>query len=154
MISDRRRALREFAQGVDDLDRDLRNGMTSVMEGGRRTLAGLREALSHLSPRARQALLAQRFVRARERLEAAAVAPLRDGRKGVARLAAQLGALSPLAVLARGYSICRLKPSMEVVKDAGAVPPRSELSVRLHRGELHCRVLDSGGSGGEEEVDS
>jgi exodeoxyribonuclease VII large subunit len=115
MISDRRRALREFAQGVDDLDRDLRNVMTSVTEGGR---------------------------------------PLRDGRKGLARLAAQLGALSPLAVLARGYSICRLKPSMEVVKDAGAVPPRSELSVRLHRGELHCRVLDSGGSGGEEEVDS
>jgi exodeoxyribonuclease VII large subunit len=154
VISDRMRVLRELAQGVDDLDRDLRSGIASVTEERRRTLARLREVLSHLSPRARQALLAGRFVRARERLEAAAVASLRDGRKGVARLAAQLGALSPLAVLARGYSICRLWPSMDVVKDAGAVAPRSELSVRLHRGELHCRVLGSGGPDGEEEVDS
>ena len=154
MIGDRMRVLRELAQGVDDLDRELRNGMASVTEEGKRTLAGLRDALSHLSPRARQALLAQRFARARERLEAAVGAPLRDGRKGVARLAAQLGALSPLAVLARGYSICRLRPSMEVVKDAGAVSPRSEVSVRLHRGELRCRVLGPGAPGEEEEVDS
>jgi exodeoxyribonuclease VII large subunit len=53
---------------------------------------------------------------------------------------AALEALSPLAVLARGYSICRRLPALEVVKDAGKVPAGENVAVKLHRGELHCRV--------------
>jgi exodeoxyribonuclease VII large subunit len=154
MISDRRRHLRDLAQSADELGRRVRGQMESLLNEGRQGLARLGGALSHLSPRARHALIAERHRRAEERLQAAVGIPLRDRRTSVARLAAQLGALSPLAVLARGYSICRLFPSMTVVKDAQSVPPRAELSVRLHRGELRCRALGAAEPQGEEEVDS
>jgi len=154
MISDRRRHLRDLAQSADELGRRVRGQMESLLNEGRQGLTRLGGALSHLSPRARHALIAERHRRAEERLQAAVGIPLRDRRTSVARLAAQLGALSPLAVLARGYSICRLFPSMTVVKDAQSVSPRAELSVRLHRGELRCRALGAAEPQGEEEVDS
>jgi exodeoxyribonuclease VII large subunit len=154
MISDRRRHLRDLAQAADELGRRLTGELESLLAGGRQRLARFSEALSHLSPRARHALLAERHRRAEERLQAAVGLSLRDRRRSVARLAAQLGVLSPLAVLARGYSICRLIPSMIVVKDAGSVSPGAELRVRLHRGELRCRALGAAKPPGEEEVDS
>ncbi len=55
-------------------------------------------------------------------------------------LAGKLGTLSPLAILARGYSICWSLPSRHIVKAAAEVGIGSEVAVRLHRGELRCLV--------------
>lgn len=57
----------------------------------------------------------------------------------LAVLAAGLDALSPLATLARGYSICT-SPAGKVIDDADLVEPGSLLNVRLHRGLLNCIV--------------
>jgi exodeoxyribonuclease VII large subunit len=66
---------------------------------------------------------------------------LSAGRERFLRQSAQLEALSPLAVLGRGYCICRRRPSLEVVRDAGTVVEGDDVSIRLHRGELRCRVV-------------
>lgn len=149
MIADKRRRLRDLAQSVDDCSRELARGAADTITARKAVVERLREALSHLSPRARQALLRQRRGALADRLEGAARRLLAGGRESVARLAEKLGALSPLAVLARGYSICRLVPSMDLVKDSGAVPAGSEVSVRLHRGDLLCRVEESRRGGGD-----
>ena len=54
--------------------------------------------------------------------------------------ATQLDALSPLATLTRGYSICK-DSSGRTVTDAAQVRTGEEVDVRLSRGRLACRVL-------------
>jgi exodeoxyribonuclease VII large subunit len=52
----------------------------------------------------------------------------------------KLQALSPLAVLSRGYSVCRTLPGKRVIADAGLVSRGETVNVILSRGELDCRV--------------
>ncbi|NQT09568.1 MAG: exodeoxyribonuclease VII large subunit, partial [Desulfobacteraceae bacterium] len=62
-------------------------------------------------------------------------------------LTAKLNALSPLSILARGYSITRTIPDAVVVMDAKQVSKRQELEVMVAKGSLICRVeriLDNG----------
>ena len=56
-------------------------------------------------------------------------------------LTRQLDALSPLQVLARGYSITRL-PSGEILKEAQRVSPGEEVEITLHRGKLRAEVKE------------
>lgn len=57
----------------------------------------------------------------------------------VARGAAQLEALSPLAVLGRGYSLT-WDEAGRILRDASAVTAGEMVRVMLERGELDCRV--------------
>jgi len=63
------------------------------------------------------------------------------GRRGsLAQSAGRLNALSPLAVMARGYAVCLLEKSGEVVRDASALAPGDRVNVELHRGSIKCSV--------------
>jgi exodeoxyribonuclease VII large subunit len=55
-------------------------------------------------------------------------------------LAAKLDALSPISILARGYSITRTIPDATVVKDARTVSLNQDLEVLVARGRMVCRV--------------
>jgi exodeoxyribonuclease VII large subunit len=60
---------------------------------------------------------------------------------------ARLNALSPLSILARGYSITRTIPDAVVIMDAKEVSKRQELEVMVAKGSFICRVeriLDNG----------
>jgi exodeoxyribonuclease VII large subunit len=52
----------------------------------------------------------------------------------------QLDGLSPLSVLARGYSITTIWPNGEVVRSAKQVREDDTVRVRLHKGALQCNV--------------
>ncbi|MFA5844718.1 MAG: exodeoxyribonuclease VII large subunit [Coriobacteriia bacterium] len=58
----------------------------------------------------------------------------------LAPAAAQLEALSPLAVLGRGYALCTDETGARVLTDAGATTVGERVKVRLRRGALGCRV--------------
>jgi exodeoxyribonuclease VII large subunit len=60
------------------------------------------------------------------------------GEKRLAVLAGQLQTLSPLATLARGYSICTTPDGKHVINEAGSVEIGEKLTVRLHQGILDC----------------
>ena len=64
---------------------------------------------------------------------------VRPAQSTLGRLAASLDALSPLAVLARGYAIAR-DGAGHVVKDARDLAPGDELSVLLGTGSFGARV--------------
>jgi len=55
---------------------------------------------------------------------------------------AKLNALSPLAVLTRGYSITQTADG-RILRDARASKPGDKLAIRLERGKLHAEVLSS-----------
>jgi exodeoxyribonuclease VII large subunit len=60
--------------------------------------------------------------------------------KNLRGMAGKLDALSPLSVLERGYSICRSMPDMKIIKDSTEVEKDKQISVRLHKGGLICRI--------------
>lgn len=71
---------------------------------------------------------------------AIAKAPRRD-RVRLARLAGSLDALSPLAVLNRGYSVLT-RADGRALLDAGDTTVGETLAVRLHHGRLRVAVTD------------
>jgi exodeoxyribonuclease VII large subunit len=96
--------------------------------------ARLASAAQHVAPplRARAAASA-------ERLAPAARGRVAAARARLATAAARLDALSPLAVLGRGFAIAR-GPRGEILRDARAVAVGDEIAVRLARGELLASV--------------
>ncbi len=73
------------------------------------------------------------------KLAAAATRTLKKHREASIRLVSKLDAMSPLKVLARGYSIVT-GPQGAAVKDAGELKPGDVVRVRLSRGAAVCTV--------------
>jgi exodeoxyribonuclease VII large subunit len=74
-----------------------------------------------------------------QRLAGAVQQRLRKWHQAFARIAHTLDALSPLAVLERGYAIC-LTPDGKVIRSAETVAIDEEVQVRLHEGSLSAKV--------------
>ena len=69
-------------------------------------------------------------------------ARLASGRERLAERMARLDALSPLSVLARGYSIALL-PDGRVVRQATQVRRGDTIGIRLHRGRLAATITEA-----------
>ena len=65
---------------------------------------------------------------------------LRQCKNRLAHAAGRLNALSPLAVLDRGYSITHKLPEMSIVKDSAALQIGDRVRVSLAKGKSICRV--------------
>ena len=135
-----RARLRDAMLRVDDLTFRLRTRLD-------RTSVGARHRLEILAQRMPPRRLAERLPGRRAQvtalgrlLRSALEARLRRARDAVAAFGERLEALSPLAVLARGYAICRLPGGGPILKDASRVRRGESLEVRLHRGRLDCEV--------------
>jgi len=80
-----------------------------------------------------------RLALSEQRLAAAVQGALKASHQSFARITHTLDALSPLAVLERGYAIC-LDPDGKVVRSSDRVEIDSDVTVRLHEGSLKARV--------------
>jgi exodeoxyribonuclease VII large subunit len=65
---------------------------------------------------------------------------LRQSRDDLARTAGRLQALSPLAVLERGYSIVHKLPEERIVKEAAALNPGDSVRITFAASRAVCRV--------------
>jgi exodeoxyribonuclease VII large subunit len=167
---ERRRLDRELRHRLDRARQDLDKAGAALHARGERTLAATRaqlHSLEHrlaaLHPRAR--ILARRSSLgdlerrlaavqlgsrlARSRAEVAQLAARADAamrglveerRAELGQLGAQIAALSPLAVLDRGYAMVQRQSDGSIVRSADAVRPGERLSVRLARGKLVVTV--------------
>ena len=113
----------------------------------RQRLTALRRRLADLFTRLDAEHPRHRLTSARTRLLAAEATLRRRGpqlsqsaRVRLARAAGALDALSPLAVLARGYAIATTEAG-RTITDAAQTTPGDELRLHLHRGTLRIGVL-------------
>jgi exodeoxyribonuclease VII large subunit len=120
-------------------DKRLQNAHPRLQVGHKR--AQLAQLSQRLKPAMQQWLEARRRLVAQqqEALAPAVTVVLSAQRAQAAKLAAQLHALSPLAILARGYSVT-LSAQGKALTDASAVTIGDKLTVRLQRGLLGVTV--------------
>jgi exodeoxyribonuclease VII large subunit len=130
-------ALQQYIQRVDDLGHRLHIGLTTLVKVRRdrferfsRRMAGLRLRERIVQQRGRISLYEQKlFHSLRQQID------IRQRRFQV--VLSKLGALNPLEVLERGYSIV-WGPTQQIVRRAMDVAPGDQLHIRLAHGQLTC----------------
>lgn len=130
----------ELIQRVDDLLSRLTTHMRYRVDRNAERLRSVARHLRLLNP-------LERVKRQRERLKEGLLALYLTTNHRLAlwqgefrTAAAKLDSLSPLAILGRGYSVCRRLPDLSVVTRPSSVEKNDRVEVRLAHGELICRV--------------
>jgi exodeoxyribonuclease VII large subunit len=139
VLTDPARPLRDWHRRLDDLTVRLQQGLDRRRRDARDRLGRAARALRPQLLRANLRHDTRHLAQLRGRLERAARGEVTRRRRAMEAVAGRLDSLSPLACLARGYSICTL-PSGEVVVRASQVAAGATVSVRLREGRLGCRV--------------
>lgn len=117
----------------------LERALVARLETERRHQHQLATRLSTHAPARRLEAAGERLARARARLHAAMPRQLAGHRQQLAAVARELQAVSPLAVLGRGYAILE-DESGQVVRRAGATTPGQRLTARLGEGRIELEV--------------
>ena len=141
VLTDPARALRDLYRRLDELGGRLRLGLRSSQRHVTHRVALATNALRSRNPLARITGLAALLSQLRGRLASSAAHNMKTSRARFAEVVGRLESLSPLGVLARGYSVTRL-PSGTVVRSAGQVAVGDPLEILLHHGALGARVTD------------
>ena len=135
MILPRKLDLREQ---VDVLELQLRRKVDSAVSSARQTLGGLVKRLADPSRKLRDH---------QQRLDDLSIDLLRRFQEGfrqsknrLSECAARLHALSPLAVLDRGYAIAHKLPEQQIVKRAEELSVGDRIRITFSQGESTCRV--------------
>ncbi len=134
--------LRQQAQRLDDLDMRLRRAFMLNLNQRHERLARLDTRLAAQHPGRTLKLLGQRLDSLAERLPRAMREVLKDRRQRFQAQLQTLQVVSPLATLARGYSIL-LDEQGQAIRSAEQTRNGQRLTARLNEGELLVRVEDN-----------
>jgi exodeoxyribonuclease VII large subunit len=162
-VRDPRRLLSRSSQQLDELDARLARAIKTKLASARIALDGPRIALAPHDPRARLLRRRAELARLRTRLELSPTRWLQVRRTGLASLTArsatiqrtladyrhrllekvaQLEALSPLAVLSRGYAIALSEKTGRALRSPAQAKPGDRLRIKLHEGEVQAEVIE------------
>jgi exodeoxyribonuclease VII large subunit len=123
------------------LDRDrhrLRSGALGIVHRAAGRLGRSRESLRAHAPSARLRADRVRWAAAQNALRRGMDAHLASSGARLAAVSARLDALSPLAVLSRGYAIVYRQPEGAIVRRAREVRPGDALRLRVAEGEIEA----------------
>jgi exodeoxyribonuclease VII large subunit len=163
-LRDPRRLLSRSAQRVDELDARLVRAMRARLTALQLALDTPRLKLSPHDPRTRLARQRAQLMRARTRIELGSQRWISSSRSALDALQARLrraieetlarrrnallarlgklDALSPLAVLARGYAIALSEQSGRALLSPTDARLGDRLRIKLHGGEVHAQVIE------------
>ena len=124
------------------LQRRLADALRHVVGTGRTRFDQLRRRLERRDVRRLVTEGRARTTAADHRLRTLATARRHAAERRAAALAARLDALSPLAVLGRGYAVCWNESRTGIIRSAAQVQPGERVQVTLAEGEIGCRIED------------
>jgi exodeoxyribonuclease VII large subunit len=134
--------LQRHAQYLDELSHRLSGALIESLRDLTHGVTGLRHRLSLANPLGRLRGTAVLVPQLLKRMEQGICRILALRRQAVRSLAAALNSLSPLAVLARGYSILQTVPGGAVVTQTADVKAGDEVRAQLADGQLLCGVRE------------
>ena len=134
--------VRRGQQRLDEKRFRLEKSERLLLERCHRRLETGSAAVRHYDARRRLAAIRQQLESSAASLAAATRARLLAGRATLDRRTASLEALSPLAILNRGYALV-FDANGQLVKDAALLAPGDEIAARLARGQVRARVTGS-----------
>ncbi len=132
--------VRQRRQRVDELRMRIEDHLTDHIRLLRRRLDHAARSMVLLSPWQRVHTARLKLAATLQRLSNAATTSVSSARARFQPLIAQLDALSPLAVLSRGYALAWKLPSRELVRDVTQLAPKDKLEVRFGRGSANVTV--------------
>jgi exodeoxyribonuclease VII large subunit len=130
-------------QRVDELLFRLENAERRILEQHRRRWETASAAVRHYDVRQRLAAMHEQLESRAAALGSAFRTVLLQRRSRLERLAGSLEALSPIAILERGYALV-FDASGQLVKDSAGVKPGDDISARLAKGEIRATVKGRG----------
>jgi len=128
----------------DDLNAGLLRVMQEKIGFWSRGYLNLRERLVAHEPGRQLALAKAESCSLSRRLVRAGSVSIERKRQSFATLSGKLNAVSPLAVLARGYSLVYRISGGKLVKRADQVAEGERLLIRPEKGAILCKVLSTG----------
>jgi exodeoxyribonuclease VII large subunit len=126
-------------QRLDEQRFRLEKAERQFLERCHRRCENVTAAVRHYDARRRLAAIRQQLVAQTANLTSAAQARLLQNRTALERREATLQALSPMAILNRGYALV-FDAQGQLVKDATRLHPGDDISARVARGSLRARV--------------
>ena len=132
--------VRQRRQQADELRMRLQGQVTEEVRGTRARLDQLSRGLTLLSPRNKVARAWEAWVASRRRLVHAGTAVVERVRAKLHPATARLHALSPMAILDRGYALAWKLPQRELVRDAHQLAPDDEIVLRFGKGGATAAV--------------
>jgi exodeoxyribonuclease VII large subunit len=131
--------IRRRQQRLDDLLYRLAHAERGALERARRKCEALAAAIRHYDVRRMLAGVGKELQSRNAAMAAAMRTVLLQRRSRLEQMNGQLEALSPLAILGRGYALV-FDAAGNLVKDAGQVNAGDEISARLAHGSLQAEV--------------
>ncbi len=132
--------VRERRQRSDELRMRLDDGLQEHIRDAHTRVERATRSLALLSPKNQLDRTQERLARLRQRLHAAGRDIPDESRHRLRPLLAQLDALSPLAILSRGYAIGWKLPEKTLVREAATLQQDDEIYVRFGRGAVRATV--------------
>ena len=139
-LVDPRRRWVEVALRLDDLAVRLRLALASGLKQKGHRLGWTGERLFGLNPRVTITLRQAQLATLRINLQGMARQLLQRWESEMKRAENSLRALSPWAVLSRGYALARTLPDLRVVREVENLCPGQALRVQVAQGSLDCRI--------------
>jgi exodeoxyribonuclease VII large subunit len=125
------------------LESRFRTDLRRRLDQGQARLKELADRPCFRRPLERMRQEEERLDECRERLQRALQRQIDQHHEQLRSLSARLESLSPLNVLARGYSLTRKEGEAALLHDAGQVRPGERIVTRLARGEIVSRVEET-----------
>jgi len=141
-VHDPRSLLNALERRLGAAQNQLADALSQHTRDAKRRLAALMERLARRDPRIAHSRHRTKLLALEARLKSAGrmIGQRRSGQ--LATRAARLHALSPLAVLGRGYAIALHEETGKALLTATECKPGDTVRVRLHEGEIAARVTD------------
>jgi exodeoxyribonuclease VII large subunit len=139
-LGDPRRRLADLILRLDDQTARLRSGLSRVLEKKQDALERVEEKLWLRSPKNTMASLHHQLDLMSLKVGGLMARRLDQVQKDLQAQHKTLLALSPWAVLDRGYALVRTLPALKMLKQVGDTAPGQRVRVSLSGGEMDCLV--------------
>lgn len=130
----------DFIQNIEGLKQRLKAALAGSIEMLKKHLDGIMQRYAFKQPRFLIEQYQQRIDEQTRTLSQGLLHFVEMKKEKVSGIAGRLKALSPTAILSRGYSITMAYPEGAVIKDASDIKKGRRLKTRLAKGEIVSRV--------------